>query len=165
MKNKNDRAKGNRIQNEFNKILIDNGFITNPNGQAVVWWFNPKTGQRTPFSRKVDHWGLFDIEAISIKYPEYTFLFQLSTVWKTGEDRLKIQEFSASKSRFVFMVRRPDRKPFELALWSNPFFKWNTISMDDFLTRWGTKQKTKQGESQNEKIKTDRIAGNANKRI
>ena len=122
----NSRAKGRRIENEFMKLLTDHGFIVNP----------PVPSRK--FNKQVDHWGgRFDVEAISLRYPEPTFFFQISTRWKCGNDRTHIEKFPASPSRRVYMVRRKDNSGFELKEYMG-LPGWEDVAVASFLGTYGT---------------------------
>lgn len=96
----NTCAKGGRIEREFDKWLKSLGHITN---RAI----------RSRFNRN-DIWGCFDIMAKHPDYPDKTLYFQISTQWKYGEARKEIEAFPRGIYDMVFMVKKPDRKPFEI---------------------------------------------------
>lgn len=119
----NGRQKGRRIEKEFEDLLKQYGFLVNP------------TPAGTMFNRHTDHWGMFDAEAISIIEPALTFLFQIATRWKCGQELKAIEQFPASPWRKVFMVRRKDRKEFELKEWVGG--RWMDEGLTSFLNCYG----------------------------
>jgi len=121
----NSRAKGKRIENEFMKLLLNRKFLVNPPVPGTKW------------NRQTDHWGgRFDVEAISTKHTEMTFLFQIATRWKTGETRRHIEDFPMSYARRVYMVRRKDGQSFEMKeyMGNGSWKDWDTA---EFLLTYG----------------------------
>lgn len=114
----NRAAKGNRIERDFNFLLTQAGFVTN---RAI----------RSRFNRN-DIWGCFDVQA---KHPDsrnFTLYFQISTRWKSGKALKEIEAFIHGDFDLLFMVRKKDRKDFEV----KQYFAngdWRPIGMD-FIT-------------------------------
>lgn len=95
----NTCAKGNRIERELDKILIQSGYITN---RAI----------RSRFNRN-DIWGCFDIMAKHPKHPSAYRYYQVSTQWKYGASRREIEAFPCGVNDYVYMVRKKNRGKFE----------------------------------------------------
>lgn len=111
----NTRTKGRRIEREFNELLKAHGYITNPCPPGSKW------------NRQTDHWdGRFDLEAfLPDAKPEFFYLFQISTRWKTGKDREHLESFPHTPRIRVIMVRKQDRKGFELKLYAYWVCRWS----------------------------------------
>jgi len=95
----NARAKGARIEREFEKNLQAAGYVTQ---KAVCSKFN-----------RNDIFGCFDVMAKHKKSPDKTFYFQISTQWKGPVARAEIERFPRGIYDMVFLVRKKDRKDFE----------------------------------------------------
>lgn len=118
----NGRQKGKRIELEFRRLLESWGFLVNPTPPGSMW------------NKQTDHWGRFDLEAIPSKRQEYTHYIQIATRWKAGEDRKYIESFPKSPYRRIFMVRKKDRRDFEMKEFL--MGEWLELDLSDFESIW-----------------------------
>lgn len=70
-------------------------------------------------SAKHDTFGMFDVIAKHKEFADYTFYFQIKkNRWTSGKDRIAIEDFPRGNYDVICMVRKMDRKPFDLRVLS-----------------------------------------------
>jgi hypothetical protein len=120
---KGDKKKGDRIEKDFMSRLENMGFVCDRAERSIriipVFSQAPcVTCHRRPtwtITKKHDTFGCFDIIAKHRKFKDYTYYFQIAANrWKYGDDRKNMEDFPAGNYDYVYMVRKMDRKPYEL---------------------------------------------------
>jgi len=139
MNRKGSLQKGNRIERDFMEKLKAMGYVCDraERSMRMIPDFKrpscPTCHRHFTFtmSKKHDTFGCFDIIAKNTAAKEFTFYFQVATRWKYGEDKENMQNFPAGDLDIVCMVRKEDRKPYEVRWWHNR--EWREMSCREFF--------------------------------